>query len=96
MARKISRSDAMKRINEMLEGYEVRERDNRYGGCKKYYLMKEDEFNAFFEKVLESSTKDLRKYLEMYSDRKCIVDEGITGCAIRTWSVVYAVVVLIH
>lgn len=99
MAQKINRENAQQRISEMLNGYEKRERDNRYGGQKEYYVMTESEFRAAFESVLASCTKEMRKHIERYSQIEVgefVIGEGIKdGCSIRIWSTVYAAVEII-
>lgn len=96
MAKKINRENAEKRINEMLKGYEKRERDNRYGGCKYYYVMNEKEFNALFEAVLNACTKDLKKYIERYSIYVRYADEGMEKTFdIGTYSSSYATITIV-
>ena len=86
----------MERINEMLSGYEKHERDNRYGGQEEYYVMTESEYFEVFEKILDSCTKEMRKYIERYSNNDCssYIDGDRKGNQIRTWAYVYAAVII--
>lgn len=88
---KINRKNARERINEMLNGYEVK--TCGYKNQSKYIEMTEAEYDAILENILSNCTKELQHYLARYSNKYNIAWLGDAyGGSIRTYDHQYAYV----
>jgi hypothetical protein len=86
---KINRKNVRERINEMLNGYEVKRCG--YENRDKYIEMTETEYDTILENILSNCTKELRYYLERYSNKYEIAWlDYAKGGSIRTYDHCYA------
>ena len=89
---KINRKNACERIGELLQNYEVKFKMTG-STMDMWYEMTEIEFDTLVETILNSCTKELRHYLDRYTEKYNIawLDHS-PGGRIGTYETVFAFV----